>query len=547
MVNVRTPEYDNVEIGYDIDSFIERVSQHNSNVYFHNLRFDGTFILDWLLRNGYEFTVSKFKTAPGMFKALISSQNKFYSITVCWKNGKTTEFRDSYKKFPNMSVSRIADTFKLEESKGKIDYEKYRPPGYILDENEEDYLRKDVCIVAQALLLQLDEGMTKLTTASDSMHEFKRLFGEKAFKRYFPALPNQMDKEIRYSYRGGWTYADKRHVGKRVGNGLVLDVNSLYPATMRFALLPYGEPTYHSGYVELTDKRPLSIFSVTFTARIKRNHVPCIQIKGQSFFSNTEYLEVIKEPTTLWVTSVDWELWNEHYQIEVYAYNGGWSFKAAHGFFDEYVDKWSTIKASAVGGRREIAKMYLNSLYGKFASNPNVTGKVPSLEDNRLKLTIGEDETRPPVYTAMGSFITAHARALTIRAAQVNYATFAYADTDSLHLLTDELPSELEVHPDNLGAWKLEYTFGEAVYVRSKFYSEKDCVTPKGHEIPYITKAAGLPDHMSKLLTFDDLVPGTVIDGGWVRERSGDPSATGKLQPKIVPGGVVLEERPWTV
>ena len=30
-------------------------SQTNDTVYFHNLRFDGNFIVQWLLRNGFEF------------------------------------------------------------------------------------------------------------------------------------------------------------------------------------------------------------------------------------------------------------------------------------------------------------------------------------------------------------------------------------------------------------------------------------------------------------------------------------------------------------
>jgi hypothetical protein len=256
-------------------------------------------------------------------------------------------------------------------------------------------------------------------------------------------------------------------------------------------------------------------------------------VKGHSVFVQTEYLREVKEPTTLWVTSVDWELWNDHYDIEVYSYNGGWLFKAAHGFFDDYINKWMAVKANSTGGSREIAKLHLNSLYGKFASNPNVTSKIPILENGHVRFVTGEPETRAPVYTAMGAFITAYAREITIRAAQVNYATFAYADTDSLHLLTHEVPADIHVHPSDLGAWKLEYHFQEALYVRAKFYLERECVDPKGAVEPWVNRMAGVPEHVSERMTFDDVFDGNVLHG--------------KLTPKNVPGGIVLMDAPFTI
>lgn len=520
-----------VEIDNSIDSFIEWLQHHNKTVYFHNLKFDGTFIIDWLLKNGYEHSCSKFSIEDGQFKSMISDMGKFYSITVKWKNGKSVEFRDSLKKLP-MSVARIATSFKLGEVKGEIDYHSKRAVNHVITDDEADYIRRDVVIVAKALRLEMAAGMTKLTVASDSLSEFKKLFGEKNFTRVFPVLPEQMDAEIRLAYRGGFTYKDHRRNGVQPG-GLVLDVNSLYPSVMYTALLPYGEPVYSRGEPELTDEYPLSVFSVTFTAKLKKNHIPCIQVKGHSVFVQTEYLREVKEPTTLWVTSVDWELWNDHYEIETYSYNGGWLFKAAHGFFDDYINKWMAVKANSTGGSREIAKLHLNSLYGKFASNPNVTSKIPILENGHVRFVTGDPETRAPVYTAMGAFITAYAREITIRAAQVNYATFAYADTDSLHLLTHDVPEGINVHPSDLGAWKLEYHFQQALYVRAKFYLERECVEPNGTVEPWVNRMAGVPEHVSERMTFDDVYDGNVLHG--------------KLTPKNVPGGIVLMDAPFTI
>lgn len=485
------------------------------------------------MKHGYIHVESDGAIAPMSFKTLISDMGMVYSITVRWENGTNTEFRDSSKKLP-MSVKRIAKSFKLEESKGEIDYHAYRPVGHILTDEEREYLRKDVAIVAQAMRQVLNSGMTRLTVASDSLAEFKRLTTSKTFMRIFPVLPEFMDSEIRRAYRGGFTYADPRYSGHVTGSGLVLDVNSLYPSVMRYRPLPYGEPMFMDGEVVTTPERPLAIFSVTFTARLKPGHIPCIQIKGTSMFAPTEYLTEINEPTTLMMTNVDFDLYNDHYDMDVLEYGGGWLFHAAEGMFDSYIDKWAKVKEESSGGIREIAKLHLNSLYGKFASNPNITSKIPMLmEDGTVKLVRGKDETRPPVYTAAGVFITSYARDLTIRAAQENYPVFAYADTDSLHLLTNEIPNTINVHPTQMGAWKFEYHFDAAYYVRPKMYLERkalheDCKECDGN---YLNRVSGLPEHVSAPLTFDDLQPGRVLSG--------------KLIPKAVPGGIVLEDVPF--
>ena len=511
-----TFEYDTT-----LDTFIERIELHGSITYFHNLRFDGHFIVDWMLKNGYTHATGDGQTMrSGTFKTLMSSLGKLFSITVQWFNGNKTEFRDSLKKLP-MSLSKVADAFKLDEAKGELDYNAPRPLGHIPTPEEIEYLRIDVVILCKAMGQVVRNGMTRLTVASDSLAEYKKLITTKGFLRTFPILADWMDAEIRRALRGGFTYADPRFSQRKVGAGLVLDVNSLYPAVMKNELLPYGEPEWVEDEVVATERRPLTVFSVTFTAKIKPNHIPCIQIKGTSMFSATEYLSEIEEPTTLMVTNVDWELYNEHYNIDVLAYGGGWRFHAARGMFDAYIDKWSRIKEHSTGGIRAIAKLHLNSLFGKFGSNPDVTSKYPELgDDDAVHWVRGMDDQRAPVYTAMAVFITAYARALTIRAAQANYGTFAYADTDSLHLLTDEVPEGLEVHPTKMGAWKIEYYFTNAFYVRPKAYIEQ---TADGE---YVNRVAGLPEQISAQITFDDITNGKVFEG--------------KLKPVSVPGGIVL-------
>ena len=507
--------------GTTIDGFINHISQRAQYIYFHNLAFDGSFILDWLLKHGYTWV--KENPRPLEFTSLISRMGKFYSITVVFDTGYRVEFRDSYKKLP-MSVAGIAKAFNLHDQKLEIDYEAFRPIGYIPTEQERRYQRNDVAIVAQALEVQFEEKMTKLTVGADSLNTYKKMTG-KLFLRRFPILSPEIDTEIRKAYRGGYTYASPRFTGKINGCGSVYDVNSLYPSVMRTALLPYGEPTYRDG--PPSGKCPLYIASITITAKLKKNHIPCIQIKKNLAFNPTEYLTEIKEPTTVNATNIDIELWHKHYDLKIHSWNGTFEFRGSHGFFDAYVDRFMEIKKNSEGGLRQIAKLHLNSLYGKFATNPDVTGKRPVLKNNRVSLVINDAETRDPVYTPMGVFITAHARDKTISAAQDNYDAFAYADTDSLHLVGPTTPPEsLWVDPVELGAWKHESTFTRAVYIRAKQYAE---------EIDGIldTHIAGLPRNIAAQLTLDDMLRG----GQW----------DGKLIPTRVPGGTVLRNTTFTL
>lgn len=539
IVEIEHPEYENVEIGTDIDSFIERIWKYNTVTYFHNLKFDGVFILNWLLKNDYAHVQTDFLKRAGTFKTLINDTGQFYSISVKWGNNNTTEFRDSYKKLP-FKVEKIAESWGLETSKGQIDYDAHNGPIKPITPEEEDYLRRDVTIVGQAMKLLYDENHKKLTSGADALAEYKSIVGVEWFKRMFPTFSFAMDAEIRRAYRGGFTYRDPRFKGYHKRKGIVLDVNSLYPFIMMSRILPYGEPRFIEGECLPTAERPLTIFSITFTAKIKKDHIPCIQIKGNPRFGGTEYLSEIKEPVTLMVTNVDWELYLEHYDIDILEYGGGWAFHATKGLFDEYINKWSKIKAESKGAVRELAKLFLNALYGKFATNPNVTGKIPRLVGDIVKLIRGMEEIKAPVYTAMGVFITSWARDLTIRAAQANYDVFAYADTDSLHLFTENIPDAIEVDPNKLGAWKLEYYFTEAHYVRAKCYMERTnknfCKHDENNEkhddkCNIVTHIAGLPDHVTKTMDFNDLVDKKVFHG--------------RLKPVSVPGGIVLEPSPW--
>ena len=510
-VNIRDEADSN--LGTDLDDFMDEVLQRDLEIYFHNLAFDGSFVLDWLFRNG--FTYSEEKLVDGMFSTVISRESKFYRIDI-QSDGYRITLKDSLKKIP-LPVAAIGPAFGLAVTKGEIDYTAPRPLDYRPTDAEIDYVVRDCEVVAGALRQVLDAGMTKLTVGADSLAEYKEI--NKNWQAVFPVYTSDLDDEVRRAYRGGFTYADTRTVRKVICGGGVYDVNSLYPSVMRYKRLPYGEPRRVGGDPCTDD---LFICNITFTAELKPNHIPCIQIKRSFRQSDTEYLRSVPEPETLTITSVDLALWREHYDMEILDWGDSFVFNSSTGFFDEYIDKWMDVKASHTGGMRTIAKLHLNSLYGKFATNTDVTQRYPVFSDDRVKLCIGCTEMRDPVYTPMGVFITAWARDTTIRAAQKNYDRFLYADTDSIHLRGIEPPTGIEVHPTRLGAWKHEGDFSEGVYVRAKQYSERMV------DGTVSTHIAGLPRSLAAAVEPEDLLRPRVFHG--------------KLVPARVPGGVVLQE-----
>lgn len=170
---------ENLKIGNTIETFIDYCLENkNSIFYFHNLKFDGEFIIYWALKHGFEHVQDK-KDADNMtFTTLINEMGQFYEITLYFEKGnkrvKKLTFIDSLKIIP-FSVSEIAKAFNLEESKLEIDYKRPRRKGHILTEEEKAYIKNDVVIVAKALNVLFSEKLDRMTEGSNALHDFKEM------------------------------------------------------------------------------------------------------------------------------------------------------------------------------------------------------------------------------------------------------------------------------------------------------------------------------------------------------------------------------------
>lgn len=255
--------------------------------------------------------------------------------------------------------------------------------------------------------------------------------------------------------------------------------------------LPFGEPIFFKGEYKQDKIYDLYIQMLTCSFKLKKDKIPCIQIKdSKSFFMPNEYLESSNgEIICLVLTSVDLKLFLEQYDVYDLNYVSGWKFKSISGLFTEYIDKWIAKKNEATinknKGIRAMSKLMLNSLYGKFATTLTTKSKTPYLtEDGIVKYKLTEEQEKNGLYLPVACFITAYARNKTIRTSQAikTYSInkygkdmYIYSDTDSIKttLPAEELKQFCDIDNVKLGFWKDEGTAIRGKFVRQKCYLEE--------------------------------------------------------------------------
>lgn len=605
-------------IGEQFDYF--KSLKQNIIVYYHNLKFDGAFWLSYLMVDlGFKqacehldaenpFKVRWLKEKEMLnntFKYSVSDRGQWYTIIIK-VGGHFIEIRDSLKLLP-FSVKRIGESFGTRHKKLDMEYTGFRYAGCEITDEEKQYIANDVLVVKEALEIMFNEGHTDLTIGSCCLKEYKRSVGNDDYKMFFPNLYEMsIDKNrygyenvgeyIRKSYRGGWCYLVKGKEGKIYNNGCTFDVNSLYPSMMSSEsgnYYPVGTPHMWTGNI-IPDGAliPQRYYFIRIKTRfyIKKDKLPFIQIKSSHLYKGTECLEttdVFNKETGLYspyyigfdgnvkdtrvelvLTMTDFELLKEHYELVDFEILDGCWFYAEIGLFDSYIEKYKTMKMNNKGALRELAKLFLNNLYGKMASSTDSSFKVAYLkEDKSIGFMACMENGKKPGYIPVGSAITSYARNFTIRAAQMNYrgkdkSGFIYADTDSIHCdITWNLVSGVKIHDKNFCCWKPESCWDVAIFTRQKTYIEH-VVQENLQDIdkPYYNiKCAGMPKKCKNLfeLSMQGFEPPEGNDNYTDEEREFlshkrtledftiGLSVPGKLRPKRIRGGVLLVETPY--
>lgn len=531
------------EYGIDINSFFDFISKlpETPFIYFHNISWDGSFIIHYLIDNGFEFLEKvNYASNNNTFSWVADYNTNIYSIKVKTKKGMIT-FLDSLKLLVS-SVDKLGKALNL--PKLEIDYNEYTSfkskgdvPQILID-----YLFRDIDIVREFMKVFSEKvEKVKITLASTMYHEFQKYYGERNFARDFgsPHMEsNVLDRELWYkikeSYSGGFTAISPRYVEVDLQNinGYSYDWNSMYPSVMMHYRMPYGRPTLEKQYDTDLELLEIRVFSALKTDP----YIPAMLPNGSKGNYAGKYLSEC-EDMTIFVWKEEWEEIKKGYDID-YIISETLYFRSKF-VFKEFISK---IKEEKINAKtpvdRFISKIKQNSLYGKFGQNIERVSKT-LVKDSEKVLRgkrYGEKQewveqniitqTKSLPYIPIASYITSMSRTLLFRAIHDNRENFIYCDTDSLYLTNEG--RNLKLHDSEYGHLKLEHRFDRFKALKLKCYMLNDI------ESGLTVKVAGLPSDAQKLLNFDNFYRGYKLENS-------------KLQKKHHIGGLILEDIDYTL
>lgn len=510
--------------GEDIDTFIKFIRKlYGKTIYFHNLKFDGEFIIYYLEKMGIHYTPDLKNVNQG-YTILMGEMGEFYSLDIKFTRNKIVHINDSLKLLP-FKVEKIAKDFNLPILKGKIDYNKYE----VNDESLE-YIFHDVKIIAMALKQIKDEGMTKMTTASCAYNMYISGLSEDYINNCFPTLDDAWLSEWREAYRGGRSQVNPYYQGKILENVKRFDINSMYPSIMYKEKLPYGNPIE----IDTINSYKFELYHVNISFSLKEGHLPTLLKKGSVYGGRDSYYVDTDGVEEIWISNIDYKLLLRHYDIKFIVFIKMYGFATSSLMFFEYVNKWYSKKSIDTGAKKVVDKLMLNCLYGKFGSNHIGIGRGVIIDEELdvVKYPKGLPQPMKHYYLPLAIAITSYAHLYIDDAIMITgIENFVYCDTDSVHTL-GTLPDDM-IDNHILGKFKLEGIEDKSKYVRQKTYiiKEKDEIT--------IT-CAGMTQDMKNtaIKVYGDLLF-DIFDVGY--------EMNGKLMPKHVPGGIVLYETTFKI
>lgn len=546
-------------------------------MYFHNLKFDGQFILYHLLHClGFKTALNEStgemvkleKVMNGEVTYLISDTGQWYYIGFRINN-VLVEVRDSLKILP-FTLAQIGKAFCTKYKKSTMEYDDHTTLEDC-SESDIDYIKNDVLVLSEGLSFIMKtngeespfNAIHSLTIGGACLQRFKQLnYGEynhigiELNKMLLPESSNSSDGDqyIRRAYRGGYCYVNETIERKTLNQkGFTADVNSLYPFAMCTKYsgnsFPFGQGKFKTG------KPPADRFEsdvyyfylrVKVMFELKDGFIPTVQKKNSYLFKQNEYLKssramdfksgrYVGKPLMVEMTfsKDDFILFCRHYNIIKIEYLDYIEFTTANGLFDFYIEEFAKIKQESKGATRSLAKLFSNNLYGQLSKSDNSSFKIAvESPDGSLGYKIVRGSGKKIVNIAIGACITAKARRYQIETIQNNIERFCYSDTDSLHCIGSSEDFVGTVDDKQYGAYKIESIWNKAKFVRQKTYIEEL------NDGTLNICCAGMTEKQKDIFrnehTFEDFDIGLVIKGG-------------KLRPRTVKGGVILEEVDFTL
>lgn len=434
------------ECGYDIVSFYKwLIERPKCRIYFHNLSFDFSFLQYFLIQNEIPYDI-------------LEKNGVIYSVKI-----NNCQICDSLNFLP-MTLKEVGENFCNIYKKTSIDYNVYH--AHKPSEEEINYCYNDCQVLEEGLtnyLTTLKEVLEengakesakkvfkKLTNSGIAFEGFKELSD---FERLCPKTTQANYELFKQAYKGGYVYSNPRGIVKNVQ---MIDCNSMYPYIYSTIDLPYGLPIPIEEW--RTNEFKFYIINIDIRYDLKEGYIPIIG-GGVGKFGGTIYKsssDGVYENLTL--CNIDFELIKDFYEID-YTTNWCFGFRTKPNFFKKYCDIFINVKNQNKGVKRAVAKVMLNSPYGKTAMNGLseiktyvINENTNAVEGNVIGYKVDDNIYQ---YLPMAIAITAGARRLLLTTAKkIGFEKVHYMDTDSIKF--DSCKVDFEFDGKTLGAWKDE-------------------------------------------------------------------------------------------
>lgn len=533
MCNNHNLENPQVDLFVTFEAWLTNFDNENNHIiYFHNLDYDGRALMHWFL---------DYHLQP----ECLMSNGKIYQIT--WKN---LDIRCSCKLLANPSIDKLGKGFGFK--KLEYDYQKIRHYKNVDDipTDLQEYAKRDVEILGMALQKYLPiltkKGKGRLTigsTAKNSLinsigYDFfiTELKGCNPWPKYneddFDSKEqwyNEYVMPYRASYFGGLSVINKKYLGVEIkANIKYYDINSSYPSVM-FNDLPYGKgsniPLKNSlkwCYIKLKSAKPKFW-----------NSIPCIPL---SKCWNMDSIYIDKEWTgyrDIYVWQEELDCWNQYWDLEYEVCEERSLYFQKRPYCRQWVKSKYLEKSNADdASKKMIAKILLNSAYGKWAENPKSSKSTYDKKEGLFYITKSEVEYEldDKSYLPLSAYVTAKARVKLIHTAMS--CDWIYCDTDSVYSLT---PIDHKyIDNKELGKWK-----DECEVENMQIHAFK-CFKPKCYGFKYTDldtlkekykyNVSGLPKDIANSLKWEDFKIGFCTDTklsrylkyGWVCLKTTD-------------------------
>lgn len=531
-----------VKQGTSMSEFINNIENDKKieKIYFHNLSFDGCFIIDYLLRNDYKYVNDKEQLSKencDSFYSIIDESGSIYEIDIYFsKVNKKVKINCSYK-LTGLSIEDLGELVGVTKLKETHDYTEFKNYNSISEVTEEElnYIKNDVEIMRLGILKCYEMGIRGLTKSSACYKMWKHMEWNKICKDVHTDYPPEIKHIVDASYRGGITMINKKYKGKLLGECRNYDVNSLYPSVM-YNDMPIGEYVSAKNDKDIPSNYNIRLYEISvFNAKVLKGFIPFIPTSKSFIFKDSyQYTNEIKN-MTLYLWDCEYELFKTFYE-GTYKVVNIVAWKSKKDLFKDYIDKFKKIKEEAPNPspERTFAKLCMNSLYGKFAQTSDRVSKRPMLLGNgvvyyeRFISNLKSNYDRK-----IASRITSLARCVLIKAIESEPNRFIYCDTDSIYCLGDYELKGIPIDSKKLGYWKYEYSYSKFKGLKAKCYIAT--ISNEGEKKGTLHSAvAGLSKECQKQLNYDNFKEGLTIEGA-------------KKQVKRVKGGMIIDTIPFTI